>query len=342
MTSDVSDLLKSKGFKENGIKKLDKLISIRKLQSETFIKSFNSIYNYLLDYSYTEKQIIKIITYSPTILGCTIDNLKNKHDNFINLGYDVKKIIKLTTSNPVSLLLSSKTVNQKIDDMIDLGFTKNNALKLMVHSPNLLNRSKEKNKKRIEDIASLGLSYEEVIKIISSKPQVFSCNIEKIEEKINLFLNKDYSKDEIISCIKKYPGILTFPKETIEKKINLYINLNMKDYVIINPMSLMQSNELTYARYMFLKNNPKKEYNNTKTLFLAQDYFIKKYGLSTEELLLKYPYEIYLKEEELRNKLYTLYLMNLKKCQEFLEKEKNKFIEDSYKPYTKYKKLIKN
>ena len=81
-----------------------------------------------------------------------------------------------------------------------------------------------------------------------------------------------------------FPQIISFKIDTLNKKYNYYQKLNMLDIFIKNPKYLMQSLELTDARYKYLINK-KIDVTNYSKLFLSDKKFKKTYGIDNKELI---------------------------------------------------------
>ena len=74
----------------------------------------------------------------------------------------------------------------------------------------------------------------------------------------------------------------------------------MHDLAVINPKLLMQSVDLSYARYMFYKEiGLDVDMSNYRKLFTSNKKFEKTYGVTKQELLEKYSYEKHM--EEIKN-----------------------------------------
>ena len=98
-----------------------------------------------------------------------------------------------------------------------------------------------------------------------------------------------------------FPGIYDFSTENLKQKIEFYDSINLHSLATKSPKDLMQSTALSYARYMFYKDNGISiDETNYKKLFASQKSFEKQYGIKKEELLAKYDYKEYM--ESLRMK----------------------------------------
>ena len=195
-----------------------------------------------------------------------LTNIKAIYELFISLGYNQQEIIKMTKSTPSIYDYSTETLLQKI-----------------------------------EDIKQLGYSMEEVIEITKNSSVIFTYNIESMEQKIEDLKKLGYSKEEVIKMTIDFPKIYDFSAENIKQKIEFYDSINLHSLATKSPKDLMQSTALSYARYMFYKENGISiDETNYKKLFASQKSFEKQYGIKKEELLIKYDYKEYM--ESLKKK----------------------------------------
>ena len=160
--------------------------------------------------------------------------------------------------------MSIETIQQKINDLISLGYSRDDVIKMTNVSPALYNYSVENIRKKIVDLISLGYSYNNVIEMTRSLPTLFGLSIENIKQKI-----------------------------TFLKQIDL-------DFIAIeDTKKLMQSIDLTYARYMFFKDRGIAiNEENYRRLFYNAKQFEKQYGIDKSTLLEKYNYQEYINNME--------------------------------------------
>ena len=152
-------------------------------------------------------------------------------------------------------------------------------------------------------LLKIGYTKEEVIKMTKSLPAIYSYSIENMKQKIEDIISLGYTKEEVIKMTKSFPPIYGLSIENIKQKIEFYDSVSMHELAVINPKLLMQSVNLSYARYSFYKDRGIDiDINNYRKLFIEQKRFEKEYGISKIELLEKYDYNKY-KEERKMNLL---------------------------------------
>ena len=221
----------------------------------------------------------------------------------IALGYTKEEVIKMVKSLPSVYSYSIESIKQKIEDMIALGYTKEEVIKMTKSSPSIYGLSIESIKQKIEDIIALGYTKEEVIKSTKSLPSIYGYSIENMKQKIEDMIALGYTKEEVIKMTKNLPALYGYSIENIKQKIEFYDSVSMHELAVINPKLLMQSVNLSYARYSFyIDRGIDIDMKNYRKLFISQKQFEKAYGISKKELLEKYDYNKY-KEERKMNLL---------------------------------------
>ena len=170
------------------------------------------------------------------------------------------------------------------------------------NSPSIYSYSIETIKQKIEDMITLGYTKEEVVKMTKGIPIIYSLSIENMRQKIEDIISLGYTKEEVIKMTKSLPSIYSLSIESIKQKIDFYDSIDMHELAVINPKQLMQSVNLSYARYSFYKDRGIDiDMNNYGKLFVGQKKFEKTYGITKKELLEKYDYNKYKEEKEKEN-----------------------------------------
>ena len=231
--------------------------------------------------------------------------IKKLKDNFaflLKIGYTKEEVITMTKSFPPIYGLSIENIKQKIEDIISLGYTKEEVIKMTKILPSIYGFSIESMKQKIEDIISLGYTKEEVIRMTKSFTPIYGLSIENMKQKIEDMITLGYTKEEVIRMTKSFTSIYGFSIENMKQKIDFYDSIDMHELAVINPKLLMQSVNLSYARYSFYKDRGIDiDMNNYRKLFVEQKKFEKAYGITKKELLEKYDYNKYKEEKEKEN-----------------------------------------
>ena len=98
--------------------------------------------------------------------------------------------------------------------------------------------------------------------------------------------------EEIIKMTKPLPQLFGYSEENIEGKLSFYNDINLLFIAINDTKKLMQSVELSYARYMYFKEHGITiDESNYIRLFYDNKKFSKQYGITKEELLERYKYD---------------------------------------------------
>ena len=226
-------------------------------------------------------------------------------EEFIKLGY-TEEDYEIIRNNYAVNQIKDETLIKKLKDnfafLLKMGYTKEEVIKMTKSSPQIYSYSIENMKQKIEDIISLGYTKEEVIKMTKILPAIYGLSIESMKQKIEDIISLGYTKEEVIKMTKILPAIYGFSIENMKQKIDFYDSIDMHELAVINPKQLMQSVNLSYARYSFYKDRGIDiDMNNYGKLFVGQKNFEKTYGITKKELLEKYDYNKYKEEKEKEN-----------------------------------------
>lgn len=249
----------------------------------------------LLSFGYTNEEIKKILnddrlkTFKPkTLYG----KIKEIYTFFVNNNYTKEEIIKITKNFPVVFSYSIENIETKNNYLISLGYTKEETFKLTKKFPSIYGYNIDKINKKINDLIQLGYTKEDIIKMTKKFPNLYGLDIEKITLRLNELIQLGYTEEEVLMMSKNFPTIFGYELNTISKRMEFYNSIGLRKMTIYDSKQLIQSIELSYARYEFYKD--KEIYiseSDYLKLFMSQKNFEKKYGLGKKELLEMYNYE---------------------------------------------------
>ena len=218
------------------------------------------IYNYMLEFGFKKEEIDKIIKTYPInsmLSSSLLKSAKDSFNNFLNNGYDNKQIIRMIVNCPQLFIHKNENINKKLDGLLSLGFSK-----------------------------------EQVLKITVALPNIYGYTMEYINQKIDVLMSYDYTKEQALQMALILPALYSYSVENIQRKLNFYKETELEFIALECTKYLMQSVELSYARYNYFKDKGivinREKY---KYLFYSEKDFSKQFGVSKKELLLRYPYE---------------------------------------------------
>ena len=186
-------------------------------------------------------------------------------------------------------------IKQKIDDLVSLEYSHEDVIKMTKSLPALYSYSIENIKQKIDDLISLGYSHEDVIKMAKFFPSLYGLNIENIKQKIDDFISLRYGHEDVIKMTKTLPTLYGLNIENINQKLTFLREMHLDFIVVEDTKKLMQSIDLTYARYMFFKEKGIEiTKDNYRKLFYDAKRFEKQYGIDKNTLLEKYNYQEYI------------------------------------------------
>jgi len=273
--------------------------------------TFKEIYGYsietlenkiddLVKFGYLKEDILIMIKKFPNFIGYSLEeNIKPTFLNLMCLTYTKKQILKMSKDLPELIGYSDKHILNHFEKLIEFGYTFKQVFSMTVRYARIFSLSIEKIKKRLDNFQKLNFTLEEIIKMTYISPQLLGYSNEKVKNTIDFLTKFGYLKLEIIQMCTNFPSIFDSSLKTLTKKLNFYRLIGIEKDLINDTHNLIQSFELSYARFQFfLLNKIIIDSSNYKELFLSEEKFIKKYNYSNEDLLQKYPY---LKQNDLEN-----------------------------------------
>ena len=133
-------------------------------------------------------------------------------------------------------------------------------------------------------------------------PSLFGLSIENIKQKIDDLISLGYSYDDVIEMTRSLPTLFGLSIENIKQKITFLKQIDLDFIAIEDTKKLMQSIDLTYARYMFFKDRGIViNEENYRRLFYNAKQFEKQYGIDKSTLLEKYNYQEYINSKKSAN-----------------------------------------
>ena len=245
------------GYTDREINKILSSSIIVKLKEETIYRKIVSVSNFLISVGYGKNEIIKIIKLHPRLLGLTVDNLEKKIDVLKLLGYDMVIIKRITIKCPQVFSLNTSNIEDKINKIMELGYTR-----------------------------------EEVLEMIKIYPTIYTFNILNMKNKIGEIMELGFSYKDIINMSKKFPQIYSLGIDNIREKVDFCNYVGLSDLVMKKKKILVQSVELSYARYMFYKSiGIDISKDNCEMLFMSENIFVNRFNKTREELLELYKYD---------------------------------------------------
>ena len=300
----LEEIFKNLGYTKEEGDKIINTYAIENLTPEKLAKNIKRNNEFLISLGYDKKDIKKMIKILPQIYGYSTENMNQKINAMKKLGYSQEDIIKMTKSLPHIYGYSIENMKQKIEDMKELGYSQEDIIKMTKSLPHIYSYSIENIKEKICNIKELGYSQEDITEMTKSLPAIYGLSIESVKEKIENMKELGYSQKDIIEMTKKLPAIYGLSIENIREKIEFYDSIGLHNLATESTKNLMQSTALSYARYMFFKeNNIEINEKNYYKLFLVQKQFQKQYGIKKEELMNRYDYKKQLEQQKDTQKL---------------------------------------
>lgn len=116
--------------------------------------------------------------------------------------------------------------------------------------------------------------------------------LNKCKETNQYLIDLGYTKEEIIKMTKLQPTLYGLSIENIKIKIDYLREIGLEFIIIQDTKQLMQSVDLTYARYEYLKEiGYSISEDNYAKLFYNNKQFMNQFAIDKNELLKRYPYQ---------------------------------------------------
>ena len=265
----------------------------------------------LIKLGYTKNQVIKMCRMYPYLFGYNIITIKAKLDHFVGLGYSYCEILKLTYKNPSLITMSSESFNNKINFFISLGYTKEEIIHMSLKFPRLLSLSSTHLLNTFKFLKSIGYSEDNIRKMTCIFPPIYGLSTKLILNTFKFLKGLGYTYNQVIDITISLPAIFSYSDKNLLDKIRYYKEIGLSDLIIIKPKILMQSIELSYARYEYMKTkNIVINIKNYRKLFIGQFIFVSYYDINNDDIKILYPIGSYL--DNLGNKyiLKTLYQLD--------------------------------
>ena len=335
----LNEYMVSLGYNINDICMIRNTYPVNRFTDKRFCIAVRDVFDVLLEFGYTEKQILMMTLERPHIFCYTKDLLIKKLNYYLNILGSKKIVIKITLDFPTLFSYDMESVDDKIDNLRKLGYIDDVIIKSIKSYPEILGLSIEESvKNMLNELNKLGFSRDEALKITSKNMSIFGRDIESIKNTILKLESYGYSRGEVILMIKKHPSILNFSIVRLEQRINdmvllgftledvlnilqknpslfgndfdtirdkkiFYDSIGLINLFVISPENLMQGISKSYARYMYLKSIGIDILENTdgyKQLFIGEKRFRPKYKVGTDDLVLVYNVDEYMRKVKTR------------------------------------------
>jgi len=271
------------------------LISNPRIFSRTK-EMFNDRFKYFRDLEIEEKDIIRMFLNCPTI--CTLGevNLDISISNLLDNMKDKELVIELIVKNSIVLSYSNKTINDKFKWFYDKGYTNRQSAYIVSKAETILtldfgnNNGIDGNMDRKYKYLLQDLKYtkEEIVGITYLFAEYYALGLDTLKNRFDNLIRLGFGFDNAKKIFYNYPKILSIKEETLNDKYDYYLKLDMLNIFMEKPKYLMQSIELTDARYKYLINKGLEvSKTNYDKLFVSSKRFKKNYGIDNDELLNK-------------------------------------------------------
>ena len=255
----------------------------------------DSLREYMIKFGYTDKDINKILSNS-VLSHVNIKTLYKKVVVILSFlkskGYTERQIIKMTKDHPQMFGYTSLMLDRKIDDLMKRDYSYELILKITCKCPQIYGLSINSIEYKMQEIMKLGYSREEVLMMIKSFPELYVFCMDNIKQKITDLRMLGYSVEDVHFITINFPHIFSLSIDNIREKVNFLDSIGLSDIILSHPKRLIQSVDLSYARYVFLQAMGEViDKDNYHKLFVNEMQFSKQYKVTNSELIELYKYD---------------------------------------------------
>jgi len=265
---------------------------------ETIYSSLNRTITFLVNKNFSQVDVVKAINANASFITCDTDNLEQSYSYFDEFNYSSEQRIRIITFSPQFLSLSTKTLRSRFTTFISLGYSAQ-IISIMHHRfPTLLNYPEEEIQNRFKDIVEIGFDHRQVLDMTLKYSPLFGIAKERIKERLSDIEGYGYSEEDAKTMVYHLPCVFGYLKENLDNKIKVCHEIGVNKGLVKKPTNLIQSAELTYARGCYFRENGIiVDDDDFRDLFLDNVKFKSKFGVTKDELLRSYPFDIWLKEK---------------------------------------------
>lgn len=290
--------LQSKGYPDQIIQKILSKESIKLMPEETLVQIMKNDIKYFESLNYSIKEIIDLTKKHPQIFSYSDSRLKQTFNYFDQKGYSFEDTKKLTKRLPAIFGRNENYLDDRFDYFIQKKYTKEDVVVMTKKLAQLFSYSEKRLDDRFDYLLKKGYCMEDIISMTKRFPQLFSYSEQRIEDRYRYLIRKGYDKDQIIKMTVELPTIYGSKEESLDNKIDFMKTINLEPIILESAKYLIQSVELTYARYAFFQDRKEKiNRQNYNRLFRGAKKFEQSYCITSDELLTKYQFSDYIKRK---------------------------------------------
>lgn len=224
------------------------------------------------------------------------------HKVFKKNGFSDEQILKINRCKALWNISEDDLffrITSIFEFLFALKLAKNEAIEKITRWPNILSFSLNNIGEKYSHFIDLGYTGEQVAHMFKGMPSIFGYSINSIDNRIEFLRSKGFTLDEVIYMIYGNPQILSYDKNKLDRKLDFILSCGFRNLIVNKPKELMQSYELTVARYNFLANIDFK-FKNGYELFIPQKDFQKKFNLNNEQVIYHYYDDVENEENRLK------------------------------------------
>lgn len=316
---------KNKNIRENYLEYVETLPDEENVTIDFESMEHEKIIEILTELGLSEHAINNILNYNCEVAYMNPETLRNNIKFYLDNGFSKTKFASMAASK-YSLLLHgeddykpilnelhklnvtteeflsmintySRFIDYSLDGLLSTvkwftskKFPKEIIKKSLIKVSQVLNASAEHLEEKYTQMNYLGFTEEELNYIISKNISCLTTEIEVLIEKKNKLLEIGFADEEACYIIYVYPDYFSMSINNIEEKLAAMKESNTLRNLLDNPKNLIQSAELTRARYYHFVSESSEILENPywRILYSGEKLFYRRFKRDNKEIVAKY------------------------------------------------------
>ncbi len=250
--------------------------------------------NQSIPLGFDKRQVVKMISDSPTILTYNNNAIRKKVSTLYELGFEPNAIKQMLIKSSPLLCLSPNTVKKKFNYFETIGYSKKQAIKVLQNMPTLFNLTSKRINSSFDNMQKYGFDRDTFKEMTVSHASLLNLTNKLMNSKLQALEKLGFSKEDVINITQAAPTLITSSIEMTRDKIEYLRSIGLGSIITKSPTNLITSTATIYARYEYFKSRKPPiqiDDEHYANLFITWKNFEKKYGINKEDLLQQFNYD---------------------------------------------------
>ncbi|MFC1640659.1 hypothetical protein ACFL2D_01270 [Patescibacteria group bacterium] len=241
----------------------------------------------LLEKGFSATAVQKIIRVSP-YLARHSKRVGVRFDSLVQYGFVRDRLVRVCTKSPRILNSSRANILYKLNNFRAFGFTRVQIVEIIRRTPALMTMSTARINAALINLCRHGIAKADVRDMVNLNPGILSNSPEHTNMIYEYFEVKGYTQEQASDAFRRSPAILMSSVDRIDDQLYVFEQLGMD--ISLYPKALIYAPELLMARARYLKSRMLDL--DSSNMFIGNDKFYVKFGLTREQLMEKHGGEL--------------------------------------------------